>query len=132
MVSNRFVFTFAAGDHEADGRVYGSGVQRREDVHGSDVAARRTPALSRDRSGRNARDALDRVRDGHAAFERGFDDFALHHLARAAVAALEPAALRSGGAGSGFQYSGFVHYQYELASLFRRIGDELFHADDRA
>ncbi len=72
-------------------------------------------ALSRDRRGRNTRDALDGVRHRNAAAERCVDGSPVRDYARAAVASVEPAALRSGGAGFGFQYGGFVYHQHELA-----------------
>ncbi len=116
--------------HQAAWRVHGAGLQSREDLPGSSASANREANLPLDRSGRKARNGMDRVCRGHAVVQRGFYVAAVCDPARAGISAVQSSkAGRCQPAESGVEYRGIVHHQYKLASLLWRNNDDLLHPD---
>src|SRR5437660_4278684 len=73
---------------------------------------------------------MDRVRDFHAAVQRGLNAGALPDPASAILPAVQSAkAGRRKPTTSSLQYGSVFYHQYKLASLRRRDDHELFHAD---
>src|SRR5262249_9447962 len=97
MVTNPIILRVDPGGHEADWDFHDARLHPRTDFSGPRVAPPRAADLPPDRRGRTARDALDGIRCGDAAFQRGLDDRALCDTACAGVVAVQPAAFAWGG-----------------------------------
>src|SRR5664280_1030308 len=105
--------------HQADGRLYGAGIQSRADLYGSGDAADRASDLPDDRRRRESRDALDGIRLLHVAVQRGVHAAAVPDAARAGTSSLQSTEVRWGNARAfGIQYGSVVYHQYQLAGLF--------------
>ena len=91
----------------------------------SGAASDRAADLSPHRRGRDARDALDRVRADHAGVQPGLDARPLRDDAPPGAPAVQPAGARRGSAGPGVQHRRLVHHQHQLAVVRRRDDDEL-------
>src|ERR1700722_17345573 len=105
-------FCFFAGVFPADEAprpLYDRGFRPQEDISRSGAAADRATAVQADRSKRNARNALDRVRVRDALLQRDSYAGAVRDGTAATVAAVESTEIGRRGHGSGVQHGGVIN-----------------------
>src|SRR5205807_7586058 len=91
------------------------------DISRSYPSARRETRVPVERYRREARDALDGVRNRHASVQRRVHGSSLPHGAHTEMASIQSAKISQCPAGLSFWHCSFIHNKHKLAGLQRRI-----------
>ncbi len=121
-----------AAAREAARRLHGRRVRRARDPGATHRRAAGAPHLPQRGRGPGARHGLDRIRAGDALVQSSRRAGRLCIAKAPAVASAQSAGHGGGEPGLGVQYGDELRHEHELAGLWRRIDDELSHADAHA